>query len=732
MRTWRPWARALRDDLEPLWVGGLALAQVYLGSRLLPLRGEAYEWAQYLALGVAVPLALLAASRAPCPPAAGTALKVGLALACLAAGLGLLPHGGGARSLLLLLAAGQLAVFVAALAYGDRATWPPRPSALLVGGAVLALGWGVALRWAWWAPSLAWLTASPYAVAATAAALLLTAVALAPARPGPPRRWAWLSHVPALGVLLLASLDLPLRSIEQGGSRLPFLDRNIHYHWSVLAGPAALVRQGGWPLWDVPCQYGYLSTLAIATLPAEDVWQSLYTLNAGLLFLSAAVVYGLLRACRPGAVGYAFALLLSLAAVFGVPGWPAQLLGPFGFPMVAAFRFLWCYALLAVLAWDHRRAERVPAGRAPLWAGCVCWLLGTLWSGESAAYCLTVWLPALALLALRRALWLFPGPAAWRRRAGVLAAWLAVPPLLLAGAAAVVGAVYAVGLGHLPDWSALFEYCAAASGGFSAMPMAVGGPVWGLLLVFCALATAAAYCLRGPGPLRDLPLLTGAAAALWAAGSYFVSRSHGANATHLSPVAVAAAAAALQVLARRGAAAPWATCVRLSLLPLLSALLALSFAQPSFLRERLRDAAQGPRRVGPHLGPVDPALSELLAAAGAGAESPLVVLGPQGTLCRAGQATAVPRSWVPATPAGVLAPLGPERREVYFARFVERRRWSGWLAVPAGGPTADCAWVPELIARTHAAGRTLRNAAWRLTWYEYRGAAEDGRAANSR
>ena len=56
MTTWLPSARALRDDLEPLWVGGLALAQVYLAYRWLPLHGEPYEWAQYLLLGVVLPL----------------------------------------------------------------------------------------------------------------------------------------------------------------------------------------------------------------------------------------------------------------------------------------------------------------------------------------------------------------------------------------------------------------------------------------------------------------------------------------------------------------------------------------------------------------------------------------------------------------------------------------------------------------------------------------------------
>src|SRR5262249_51826427 len=105
---------------------------------------------------------------------------------------------------------------------------------------------------------------------------------------------------------------------------------------------------------------------------------------------SASFLYQLLRSVRAVVLPSVFALLLSWAVIFLIPGWPPWLTGPSTYPSVGAFRFFWCYALLAVLFWEHRRQERHPVGRWPLWLGCCVWLVGTLWSGESAVYCLTI------------------------------------------------------------------------------------------------------------------------------------------------------------------------------------------------------------------------------------------------------------------------------------------------------------------------------------------------------
>src|ERR1700730_3543238 len=50
---------SLAEVLEHFWVAGLALVQIWLGSRWLPLKGEAYGWAQDLLLGALFPALVL-------------------------------------------------------------------------------------------------------------------------------------------------------------------------------------------------------------------------------------------------------------------------------------------------------------------------------------------------------------------------------------------------------------------------------------------------------------------------------------------------------------------------------------------------------------------------------------------------------------------------------------------------------------------------------------------------
>src|SRR5262249_54391236 len=137
--------------------------------------------------------------------------------------------------------------------------------------------------------------------------------------------------------------------------RCPRLDEASRHHWSVFVGPAELVRQGGAPPWGVASQYGYLSTLVLAWLPTADAWQSLYLVQALILFLTSGFVFLLLRTRGSGAANFAFALTVAVAAVLGLPGVASLLTGPQAFPSVGAYRVFWCYALLAVLLWEARR-----------------------------------------------------------------------------------------------------------------------------------------------------------------------------------------------------------------------------------------------------------------------------------------------------------------------------------------------------------------------------------------
>src|SRR5262249_47716641 len=147
-----------------------------------------------------------------------------------------------------------------------------------------------------------------------------------------------------------------------------------------------------------------------------------------------------------------------------------------------------------------------------------------------------------------------------RARWGAGLGWFALPLLLLAGGVGAVNATYRFGLGHAPDWACFFEYSLSFES--FADPIDPGGAVWGLLWAFCALSTAGVYFLGRRCRPGTLGLAAGAWGFLWAASSYFVSRSSEANVTNLSPVLVTGLALVLYLFARERAAGGWPRWVR--------------------------------------------------------------------------------------------------------------------------------------------------------------------------
>jgi hypothetical protein len=586
------------------------------------------------------------------------------------------------------------------------------------------LSWVVAIRFVWWQPFASWITASWYTHDVFILSLLLVLANLCRPAPAAPasRGVSW--AVNGLGLFVLAWASLRVR---------PFCMTAFH-HWGAHVGPAELVRQGGWLLWDVPYQYGFLNTLLVAALPTANVWQSFYLVNALVHFLSAAFLFGLLRAIRPGPLNFCFALAVTLAAVFLVPGQPQVTLdGDFSVPNVGPFRFFWCYALLAVLVWQEWAAARRTGDHWPLAIGCLVWLVGILWSCESGAFCTAVWLPAYGLLVLRRATAFYPQREQRRQRLRLAAAWLALPPALVLVAAGSLTAYYLVRLGHQPDWRGYFEWVSAESAGFAALPIDRGGTVGALLLVLCALSTAAVGFLRRG--LAELPApLVGAWGAVWATVSYFIGSSHESRATSLAPTLCIGLAVALYLFARRRAADHFATLVKVSAVAVLTVLLTSTFGHRSGLYDWAISLRTGAcRHIETRLLRMEPAQLELLQRAGVRDEDPLLCLDPLWNLAparwaRDGRLLASVPAWQPGVPMAVLLPLGPERATTYMARFTSRARKGGWFLHPKALqqvspliPRELPAWFLGQLARTHVRTRTFANADRQLDWYEFKG-----------
>lgn len=658
--------------------GALALT-IALGHVLLPFAGESYEWAQHLLLGVAAPPAIWLLGRARAP----RALRWTLAGIGIAALLGYVAGAG--RWIAFPLGAVQVAL--SALVVGER----PRLGDLLAAG----VAWGAfaslgrAGRPDLFARYLGQWQGAPAAIKAVAGSCIVASLALRRARRNERRTWSRLVTPVALALLALESLRVD-----------DLFDFGSVHHWGVFVAPAEAVRQGGWLLWDVPATYGPLSTLTIAAMPTASTWDGFFLLNAAACFVSTALLFTLLRQEMHAAL----ALLLALCGALWLPG--AQH-GPFDTgvlitPNAGPFRFVWCQVLLVIAASRPRDART--------WiAGCVLWLVGCLWSFESAVYCSFTWLPAYLLL-----VWSSAPAARWR--------WAALPPALAATALLLVEVYYRARLGHGPDWYAYVEASLGVRGGILALPIAPWGPVAVLLLLWWAAAAATSRVLAGASTPSALASACAALGFLWATSSYFVGRSHVIIVTDLLPSLLLAALVVRREL--RACAARDGTAVETALATMFVAVLLLALQDPGGWIPKGPIGQRWGVAVDHRRPTLDPEQLALMRAIGVGPGSAIAFVDVNVMPAWPPEAgTSRPdRVWLPIQPLAELDPVSDERRALYVRRFVERAGTDGWLigraAMLPGFVQRGAPWLFETLARTYRAAQTVTVGPWQAMRYE--------------
>jgi hypothetical protein len=688
--------RTLAAELTPLWPAGAGLALALAGS-LPHLGAPDAAWRSYAILGGATTVCF--ASAWLWPDARFAALP-GLRFAASAIALA------GAAVLVLLhpepvVVAGAALQLLAVQRLAMRNGQPLSAARLVALFLVGLAGWAAGASLIWWWPLTAWVLGSPYSVAIAILALYLVAVEFWRADRASPTLRRVLSYVGTPVVLAL----FVIASLQTG----PLFDAASFHHWGFYVGTAELVRQGGWLLWDVPSQYGFLDELVIARLPLS-IWESLYLLNALFNFALACLVFCAFRRRDGGLFNLLLAAGLVLALVFLRTAVAPSGLGPEIYPSTGGLRFLW---LVAVMWMVFLTARREAGRQRPLLvAGTVLWLVGFLWSSESAIYCSVVWLPAYFLFTLT---------AAPRERLRLLA-WLALPAVAFAAAGLIVVAWYAVGLGRLPDAAGFVEFGLRYQAGVTA-PLPVPGAVWVLFVSLSITVIAAMQALSGGGRDRATAIaLMALAVSVWAAGSYLMSREHPNNVWNVAGVFGVALALTFRLRVwNAGFGSGIDLPLRFAAAPLLVFVLiggaGYQFGVANALALPVRDVAN----VGSRLPAADPSLRALLAEAGVRPDDPIVYLSPGmlSTLVPATNGLAGGRTWLPVAPLGELDILPPARRVVYINRFLQdpAEPHSGWLVAPAGSDT-EVDWLRQVIEHTHEVRVTYGNANWRIDWYE--------------
>jgi hypothetical protein len=695
----------------PWWIAGL-LACILAASFAAAHGGpKDREWLAYYAILAALPAGVAFVSSAP---TWGPVVQAPLAVAGVAGTAYLISGNPSAK------------LFLIAVAQAGAAAWMTRRRIrwrfAILAGMTLALwfAWVASahMMGRWWDPRKLLYAGHLWGlVAALLGAFCLTVVGMIRRSDGPRSgRRAF----DAFALLVFAAAAMRTEQL------FPFDDAVTYcsvHHWSLFVGPAELVRQGGWLLWDVPSWYGFLSIYAVAAMPVESVWHALYVLDAFLIFLSAALVYAALRRLGDGPGNWVFAAVLTFSSVFFIPGFADRATGPQIWPSTGAFRFIWCYALLGLLVFARDRRSRA-ARRRILVTGCAAWTCALLWSAESAVFATAVWLPGFLVFAWH---------SSRKSRAGRLrafAVWASAPAALAAAAIGGVEAWYRLRLGNRPDWEAMFETSRAFRSGVmqnAVVPLDPAGPV---LWTFLLAVAAAFLCVHAFGrrDLRGLAVSLGAWGCLLGTTSFLVARGNTETFVNLAPIMTGLVAVMLRELRR--VAGTGAATVRFSVCTLLVALLWSSIDRADRLAVVARGALRLPEaNVEDRLPRMEPRLVEFLTAAGVRPGDPVALLDSVDPLPAWPDAPrARTPSWLPFRPPIAASCLKRHRIGRYMDRFFARTAAGGYLLIRKDDSSEPFfktfeyslyeRFITDHLERTHDRRLVKTSDQYELSWYE--------------
>lgn len=710
------------NGVEVLWTAALALLCVTLGDALLPWfirmlgksgRIESVEWAIFLALGIVFPVAAAVAGQL-----AVRLRSPRMAVASVFAGIGVAFHAGwfiwrlGFVAFILSAIASAL---VLAVAVRFRRESLSRRKVGWIGLVMVALTavWEAAFRLASWTDAEGWITQSVRTPILAALVVVAATITLVP--PVETARNATARKCRFVAVDTIAILALVVLSFRT----TPTVEFD---HWSFWVGPIESVRQGGWLLWDVPSQYGFISILLPTLVPTRDAWQSLYLVQAALYTVTAIAIYAAIATLRAGFVPRLFAFAFTATAYFFRPRTfhlvlPAQMT-PAGGPM----RFFWCYAILGVLIWKYRRGDAVSDVKFAA-VGTLVWLASVAWSSESAIYTSVAWGAAYVVFLLQRMVATRSGNGVNAQRILHFAAGMAFPVIALIATALLVTLAYVAFDGHAPDWMSYYEYAVLFTGGYGALPIEAVGVVWYVVALFIVVSAVVVRFLTRDPSNPGLFVAVGAWGTVWAVSSYFVARSHPVNPLSLVPLLVFSLAIALHLL--RSMRDDWTRLFSLVAVPLFAMPAVLTLSHRGF--PGLLLSRQAPMSaLTAQVPAMDSSLANLARAAGMRPEDPVFFAGdaryvmPRWPELKQGRARTNELAWVP-KPYEIINIFPQSRRDEYVGRFQRRFDDGGWVVQKKPEINSDYEGLLRLIEKSFSPGRTLENDQWLVVRYAPKG-----------
>lgn len=546
---------------------------------------------------------------------------------------------------------------------------------------------------------------------------------------GPAVVFAKWQEFPTLSALIVAGLLIPLimralYSTSSDEKAPPFFRRlapflifafiasrtdslripGAEMHWEYFVGPIRTLRNGGWLLWDVPSQYGFLNILLAHLMPLSSAWDSFYLTQSLVLIAAASIMYLVLRRSLPLGRSAAAAVVVS-AFFFADP----SLVGPSAYPSSSGMRFIWTYVFLGAAAYLVTKPRMNP--RVVLLLGAPFWVFSTLWSGESAVYASLIYLGSAAYY------WLI-GQIDPERFAEI------APPnrsilIVVAGASAVVLILYGwyeISLGAMPDVKMHWMYATSYAGGFGEQAVDPLGP-W--LLIPPVLAIAAGILAREGQADGSAPWApTIAAAAYVAALSYYIGRAVPNNFTALLPLVITVVAVLSGSLNRWVMAGVYAKALLVPMIALtvasgLVGARASSSYWPAFEFTSIES----------NLRPSGSELDRLLQRTGVTTQSKVVYYGYATTMPKKSsteKSQAYSMVWLP-TPLQLLEePIPPSVQERILERFIQRDGSGGFIVHKKGEWDDRFFRLRGILSRNYREAALEETPEWEVIKYERR------------
>jgi len=476
------------------------------------------------------------------------------------------------------------------------------------------------------------------------------------------------------------------------------------YHWEYFVGPVRSIRNGGWLLWDVPSQYGFLNILLTAMIPVKSSWQSLYLFQAGLLLVVSSSLFATLM--RINARNLLFHFLLVVISIFFAD---PDLIGPQLYPSSSVFRFFWCYILILVLingTFSSIRADLC------MKIGMLAWLFGCLWSFESAIYSSAIYFSGI----LAYVFCAKPISKIYRLKAVMnLVSWLSASFFLLGVAVELVTFFYQMKLGFGPDWRMFAEYALSYGSGFGGIPVNVFGPVWIYLLLFFGIYSVV-YFQPSHQISKDkfLIIIAASLGVILSLATYLIGRAHGSNVTAVLPIICMILLVAIKIQSAN-------TPPNLFLFTIATPILLLTFAgilsQPNTLSVFVNFRTLTPM-VESRLRLPDTNLSRLLVEAKISPGDYIVYYGFNAAmpmyLNAKGTVEGYENTWLPNPFQLLEEPISTERRSAIINRAVDRKKESGYL-VQANGQFEDRfnEWL-EVLSTSYSIQIVSQNQSYKL------------------